>query len=249
MTRKFLFVSILFSLIALVACNKSEQLKINNINDFAPLVIGKYITYQLDSLRFANNITAYDAVISYQIKQIVMDTLTDNLGRKGFSIRRYIRNSASDQWAPDNTFFAINTGRGYEFVENNFRYLKLTEPIKNGYSWKGNTFIDTQSAYSLVQYLDDWNYTYDSLNKPMHLGNFVLDSTLIVREKNDTIGFVSDSTFSEINFSVSNYGKGIGLVYHKFLHREYQAPPPPYHLGDYGYKIGYGVTLTMIDHN
>lgn len=234
------------SLLFLSSCNKSEEFKTDAISEFAPLVIGKYITYNLDSLIFASNTIPYDRVINYQVKQEVISAVTDNLGRNGFSIRRYIRKTSNNEWQPDNTFFAINTGSGYEFTENNLRYLKFTQPIRNGYSWKGNSYIDTYSATSNVKYLDSWDYSFDSLNTPLTLGTIKIPSSVKVLERDDVLGDTTNlATYSEINFSVSNYGRGIGLVYHKFIHQEYQPPTP----GTFGYKVGYGVTLTMIDHN
>ena len=244
--KKNILVSGMLVALIISACKKSEEFKTASISDYAPLVIGKYITYQLDSLIFADNVILNDTVVSYQVKHVVSDTVTDNLGRKGFSIIRYIRKNVDGDWVPDNTFFAINTGSSYEFIENNFRFIKLKEPIRNGYTWKGNSYIDTYSAYSDVKYLDDWDYMYDSLNVPLTLGALTTDSTIKVFERDDTLGNPADpSTYSEINFSVSNYGKGVGLVYYRFLHQEYQPPTP----GTVGYKVGYGITLTMIDHN
>ncbi len=236
----------LMCIIFITACEKNEVYKTASISDYAPLVVGKYISYQLDSLIFADNISPIDRVITYQVKHLIADTATDNLGRKGFRIVRYLRKSTSDAWGADNTFFILNTGNSLEFVENYFRFLKLKEPIINGYTWKGNSYIDTYSAASEVKYYDDWNYTYDSLNTPLKLGAITIDSTLKVAERNDILGNPSDPlTYSEINFSVSNYGKGIGLIYHRFIHQEYQPPTQ----GPSGYKVGYGITLTMIDHN
>lgn len=237
-----LAVAIIFS-----ACKKTEEeFKTDAISDYAPLEVGKYITYQLDSLIFADNINPNDTVITYQVKHLVQDTTTDNLGRKAFTIRRFIRKNATDEWVADNTFRAINTGSSFEFIENNFRFLKLKVPFKNGYSWKGNSYIDATSSYSDVQYFADWDYIYDSLNTPLTLGALTIDSTLKVSERDDTVGNPGDpAVYSQIDFSVSNYGKGVGLVYHRFLHQEYQPPTP----GTYGYKTGYGITLSMIDHN
>lgn len=246
MKKKFLFAGLMVAIV-FSACKKTdEEFKTDAISDYVPLVVGKYITYQLDSLIFANNIIPKDTVISYQVKHVVQDTITDNLGRKAFTIRRYIRKNPGDQWVVDNVFIAINTGDSYEFIENNLRFLKLKEPIRNEYTWKGNSYIDTYSASSDIKYYDDWDYTYDSLNTPLQLGAITIDSTLKVGERDDVIGDPNDqSTYSEVNFSVSNYGRSIGLVYHRFVHQEYQPPTP----GTYGYKVGYGITLTMIDHN
>jgi hypothetical protein len=247
MKKKILFAGLIVSII-FSACKKtSEEFKTDAISDYAPLIVGKYITYQLDSLVFADNIIPKDTVISYQVKHVVEDTTTDNLGRKAFTIRRYIRKNAGDLWVPDNTFTAINTGHSYEFIENNFRFLKLVTPIKNGFTWKGNSYIDTSPEYSDFDYLSDWDYAYDSLNTPLTLGTITIDSTLKVFETDQVQGDPNDPAafFSEIDFSVSNYGRGIGLVYHRFLHQQYQNTDSR----PYGYKTGYGITLTMIDHN
>ena len=245
MKKNILFTGIIITLI-FSACSKTEEFKTDSISDYAPLIVGKYITYQLDSLLYADNITPEDRVISYQVKHLVEDTIIDNLGRKGFIIRRYIRKNAPDSWMPDNAFIAINTGSSYEYVENNLRFIKLKEPIRNEYSWKGNSYIDTYSANSEVKYFDDWIYAYDSLNTPLTLGTITIDSSLKVFERDDVLGNPdAPDSYSEINFSVSNYAKGIGLVYHRFIHQEYQPPTP----GTKAYKVGYGITLTMIDHN
>jgi hypothetical protein len=137
---------------------------------------------------------------------------------------------------------------GLEFTENNLRYIKLRTPIRDFYSWKGNSFIDTYSINSELKYMADWDYTYDSVNASITIGSFMLDSTLKVDQRDEIIGFPDIPTsYSEVNYSTEKYAKGIGLVYRKFFHNEYQPPTP----GQGGRYVdgSYGVTLTMIDHN
>ncbi len=243
--KKNILLAVIIIALIFSACSKTEEFKTDSISDYAPLIVGKYITYQLDSLLYADNIIPEDRVITYQVKHVVEDTIIDNLGRKGFIIRRYIRKNTTDSWMPDNAFMAINTGSSYEYVENNLRFIKLKEPIRNEYSWKGNSYIDTHSDNPDLKYFDDWNYVYDSINTPLTLGAITIDSTLKVAERDEVIGIVDPSEpIYEINFSASNYAKGIGLVYHRFVHLNYQNIP-----GEKPYKVGYGITLTMIDHN
>ena len=244
--RKVSLLLIIVSAVIFNACNKStEVLDLPAINDYYPLQVGKYVTYSLDSTVFINFGTK-DTVIKYQVKHQVDDRITDNLGRPAYRIIRYIRKTPANAWAPDNTFMAVPTDFALEFIENNMRFLKLKGPIRDAFTWKGNSYIETYSLNSNVKYLDDWEYTYENVNMSQIVGAFTLDSTLNVNQRDDIIGNPADpNSYSEINFSAEKYAKGVGLVYRNFLHKEYQPPTP----GRGGYRIGYGVKMTMIDHN
>jgi len=230
------------------ACEKeTEELSTSTIQDYNPLVVGKYISYKLDSLVYTSFGTS-SIVKTYQVKLAVDAAITDNLGRPSYRIIRYRRNTAAQPWVADNTFMATNTGNGLEFVENNLRFLKLRTPMRDFYSWKGNSFLDTYSINSDIKYMDDWDYIYDSVNVPLTIGSFSLDSTLKVDQRDEVIGNPLDpNSYSEINYGMEKYAKGIGLVYRRFFHSEYQPPTP----GQGGRIVdgSYGVTMTMIDHN
>lgn len=244
--RKVILLMVITSAVIFNACKKStDVLETAAVSEYYPLLVGKYISYSLDSTIFINFGTK-DTVISYQVKHQVDGQMTDNLGRPAYRVTRYIRKTAANPWNPDNTFMAVPTDFAMEFIENNMRFLKLKGPIRNGYSWKGNSYIDTYSLNSTVKYLDDWDYTYDSVDVQLTLGAFTLDSTLKVAQRDEIIGNPSDpNSYHEINFGEEKYAKGLGLIYRNFLHVEYQPPTP----GRGGYRIGYGVRMTMIDHN
>ena len=61
----------------------------------------------------------------------------------------------------------VPTENSIEYVENNLRFLKLRCRLKQDFSWKGNSYIDTYSTDSDVKYLDDWDYIYDSIDAPL----------------------------------------------------------------------------------
>lgn len=245
--RKYLLILVL-SGIVLGACNKrTDTYNIQALSDYFPLQSGKYITYNLDSTIFINFGTL-QSVVKYQVQDRIDSQIIDNLGRKAFRVLRFIRKDSTQPWIANNTFMAIPTGNTIEYTENNHRFIKLVEPIVNGYTWKGNTFIDTYSIYSDVKYLDDWDYIYDSLNVPLTLGTLRVDSTLKVKERDEFLGQdpnIPSTQYAEKNYSVEKYAKNIGLIYKEFLHWEYQGGQP----SRPAYYVGYGVKLTMIDHN
>lgn len=239
---------VLFAVVCTVllgACKKDpEVLSFAPLSDYAPLKVGSYITYQLDTFKYLP-FSLRDTTVRYQVKYAVDAAINDNLGRPAYRIIRYIRKTAQNSWSPDHTFTALNTGTSFEFVENNLRFIKLKDPIKEGYSWKGNSYIDTYSLNSTVAYLDDWDYVYEGINEPVTLGTLQLDSTITVNQRDEVLG--STGFYNQTNFSVETYAKGIGLVYKKFLHTEFQPASPG--SGAFYTDDSYGVTLTMIDHN
>jgi hypothetical protein len=138
----------------------------------------------------------------------------------------------------------VPTENSIEFVENNLRYIKLKLPITEGFTWNGNSYIDSYSLNSDLKYLADWEYTYDSINVALNLRNVNIDSTIKVAQIDEFLGqdpSDPNTLYAEKNYSVEKYAKGIGLVFKEFVHWEYQGVDASY--------IGYGVKLTMIDHN
>lgn len=232
------------------SCKKeSEVFDTPLISEYAPLKVGSYITYNLDSLVFLNFGTV-EAHKLYEVRYVTADSLTDNLGRKGFRIVRYIRTLPSGTFTPDNTFLAVNTGTGFEFTENNLRYLKLVQPIQEGKTWKGNSAIDVTSLGSDQQYLFDWDYTYNEVGVAKTIGLLNFASTVTVSQRDESFnlpvvrpgpGVTNPTNIASRDFSREIYAKGVGLVYREFLHFEYQ-------LAFNGY-VGYGITLTVKDYN
>jgi hypothetical protein len=236
MRKLFCFIAIA-TLMIVSACKKStEEFSLAPLSDYYPLTVGKYITYSLDSIVYYSNFGTSATINSYQIKQVVDAKITDILGRPAYRILRYIRSSPTGPWIADNTFMAVPTENSIEFIENNLRFLKLKSPLRQDFSWKGNSYINTTSLSSTLKYLDDWDYTYDSLNMPAKVGTLTIDSTIKVAQ-------IDDQTAIDRTFSEEKYAKGIGLVYRNFLYWNKGSANGTYS------DASYGVILKMIDHN
>lgn len=245
MTKRIGFLLFITAQIALFGCEKKNDVfNTPAIAEFSPLQVGKYISYRLDSTVYTTFGTVKE-IHSYEVKYVTDAEITDNLNRPAFRIIRFIRNSPTAAWQPDASFMAINTGTSLEFIENNLRYIKLKQPIKNNANWKGNSFIDTYSLYSELKYLSDWDYTYQAVDEPAVVGNFTLDSTLTVNQRDEITGNPADpNSYAEVNIGLEKYARGIGLVYRNFLHTTYQPGN-----GGYYEEGSYGVEYTMTDFN
>lgn len=244
--RKYIFI-VLFTGLGLTACKKqNDDFTSVALSNYYPLQVGKYITYNLDSTVYTN-FGQSENIISYQVQDRIDAQITDNSGRPAYRILRFIRQSADQEWSANNTFMAVPTENAIEFVENNLRFQKLVSPIREGFSWKGNSYLSSfpYPSYDFASsFTDDWDYTYDSVNVPLTLGSITIDSTIKVNQRDEFLGQdPSDPTteYAERTYAVEKYGRGIGLIYKEFLHWEYQG-------GGSDFK-GFGVKLTMIDHN
>jgi hypothetical protein len=249
----FLFPSFLI----ITACNRSYNYPSAQVTDYMQLQPGKYITYRLDSLVFTNFGTQ-DTVVSYLAMDIIDSLITDDLGRPSWRVIRYLSDTTgSAPWTPNETYMITPTRQAIEMIENNLRYLKLELPIVNGFSWSGNSYIDTRTTYSDVpglgnwdySYLDGWSYTYDSVGSPFTVLAGTIPNSITVQQAADSTGTPSnivDSVVSSITYSEEIYGKGIGLIYKNFIYWQYQ---PPNVGSPSGSKIGYGIKLNMVNHN
>ena len=232
-------------IILLVSCkNETETLTIYTASDYFPLEIGKYITYKLDSTVYTRLGTRKE-IHSYELKLENTQIIKDNNNREAMRITAYLRRDAAAAWQPINTFMALNTGNGIEWVENNMRFIKLKSPVREAFSWKGNAYLETGSANSQIGYMAEWDYTYGDVHMAKTIGGFQMDSTITVKHADESIGNLADpKIYSEVNKSYEIYAKGIGLVYKYFEHTVFQPTPNP------AYEDGsFTLELTMIDHN
>jgi hypothetical protein len=236
-----LFTVIILLVVAGVSsCKKTEELKTPTINDYYPLAVGKSITYNLDSSIFIN-FGQKDTVVHYQAQDVVDAQVTDNVGRPAFRVIRSLRRTPSDAWQINSSYLVVPTQASLEVVEDNNRFIKLRLPVRDGFSWKGNSYVNTSDDLS---FMDNWDYTYDSTNVPLTLGSLSFDSTLKVAQHDEFAGqdpSIPGTVYGEQIFAEEKYAKGVGLIYKNFVHWTYQ--------GSCGCYDGYGLKLTIIDHN
>lgn len=253
------FVALLLSAALFFSCKKeTEEFQTEPLTEYLPAQPGKYITYRLDSTVFTNFGTA-TAVRSYQEKNQVDALLTDNLGRPSYRVYRYQRDLAGTQaWRPAGTLFITPTEQTIEVIENNLRYIKLAAPISQDKSWRGNRFLPSEPYKDKFQFGNDddgeadasfpmWRYTYTDTNGTFAYKGQNLSPVVTVLHIADSVNVpvTQPAGLGYINYSINKFAKGIGLVYEELTMWEYQPNPG----GASGYRVGFGVKRSMIDHN
>lgn len=219
-----------------------------------PLQPGKYIHYRLDSMRFID-FGQRDTVVSYDAKDVIDGEVTDNLGRQTFRVVRYLRDLSStndEDYVAKLTYFVTPTRESIEVQEENLKFQKLRLPVNNGFNWHGNSFLPATPYFELFQFSNDediglWDYTYSNVNEPATINDNIYDSTVTVQQVADSsnvpIEFPEGLAYR--NYWTETYAKNIGLIYKEVVMWEYQPP----NSGNPGFRSGFGLKLSIIDHN
>src|ERR1700680_5168437 len=89
-----------FLIIFICSCNKNNPLVTDTPADYYPMHVGNYIIYRMDSLKFIN-VGSQSSVLSYLAKEVVEDSITDNLGRPSYRVIRYLSDTNEiSEWVP-----------------------------------------------------------------------------------------------------------------------------------------------------
>ncbi len=95
--------------------------------------------------------------------------------------------------------------------------------------------------------MDDWDYLYTSVGQSYTPYTTPVSNAVVISQRDETLGTPNNlDAYSERNFAMEVYGKGIGLIYKNFVHWVFQPRNSTYPTG---YYDGFGITLRMIDHN
>ncbi|MBL7698379.1 MAG: hypothetical protein JNK79_09480 [Chitinophagaceae bacterium] len=246
---------IVLAALAFFACKKEDNsISKAQLVEYMPLQPGKYIHYRLDSMRFID-FGQRDTIVSYDAKDVIDGELTDNIGRTTYRVIRYLRDISStseEDYIARLTYFVTPTGESIEVQEDNLKFQKLRLPVNEGFNWHGNTYLPAAPYYQLYQFSNDediqlWNYTYEFVDEPVTINDVTYDSTVTVLQVADSsnvpIEFPDGLAYR--NYWSETYARNIGLVYKEVVMWEYQPP----NSGNPGFRSGFGLTMSIIDHN
>lgn len=247
MRTLFLFLILLLIGISLFvsSCTKTEMEKTPSSIEMAsyyPLQVGKWINYRLDSTVYTS-LNTIKTVHTYYILDSIEAKITDNNGNAVFRIRRMMRDNVdTTRWKDNATFLVTPTTTATLFTENNLKFTKLVNPVREFYTWKGNNAINVVDNF--LRFYENWDYTYENVGQPLTFNNIYFPQTITVNQIDQTNG---DPNNKNYYFSVTKsseiYAKGIGLVYKNFLYEVWQPTAKNYESNCYGIK------LTIKGHN
>lgn len=240
-------------ILVLFSCSKeTEEFQTDQLSEYLPTQVGKYIIYRTDSTVFTN-FGRTTEIHSFQEKQEINAQLTDNLGRPSYRVFRFLRDTAGiKSWAPAGSFFITPLKNTIEVIENNLRFLKLTLPLQQDNTWKGGRFLPSEPFSAFYNFSNDdnvadWDFTYSSTAASIVLNGQNINNVITLDQVNESINvpITSPAAYASINYAIDKYAKDIGLVYQELTMWEYQPNPG----GPSPYKVGFGVKRSMLSHN
>ncbi len=204
--RIFLF---LFGLVlAAVGCREknAESIPKNFGESYYPLRVGARISYSVrqELYEASNPNPSIPRIVTYQLREEVLDKSKGENGEDLFRVARYMRPSGLDNWQLDSMWTVKKTDSYVVKTEHNVPYMKLSFPLKEGKSWNGNAYNDRQSRpYRLL-----------TLNKPFVVNGTNFPNSAMVLHQAD-----SNLLFKEVGYEV--FADSIGLIYKKHEYLRY----------------------------
>jgi hypothetical protein len=156
------------------------------LQEYIPLEPGKYIIYRLDSTVFIQ-LGRGEEVRSYQEKHLIQGVVTDNLGRTSYRVNRYIRDLAGrENWRQNGTYFITPLSTRVEVIDNNQRIINLAVPIKQGYSWKGNSYLPADLYNETGDFgINNWDFTIQKTEESVVSNGKTFNEVITVERINE----------------------------------------------------------------
>ncbi|MCC7051141.1 MAG: hypothetical protein IT239_05115 [Bacteroidia bacterium] len=190
---------ILFIAITFLGCKKSTiELPPDFGYDYFPNEVGRYNTYQVDSIVYNLPFNKIDT-FRFQVKELQESTYKDSEEKESIRLVHFYRSNASATWVIKNVWAQRLSVNKAERQEENIRLTKLVFPLKKNTEWNINASntLDKQNAkvleYDAEFELDGKDYTKACLI------NVVTDTNLIDYKKHREV-----------------YVRGVGLLYSEY---------------------------------
>jgi hypothetical protein len=232
------------SLTALSGCSKSSLEDyagtLTPYQQYLPVSAGQLSYYNLDSIVAAPFGAAMDTVHYTAKDSVGVATISEQ--DTTYPVYRYIKTGSNQTgaggWSYQITYRLIISEHTASLVNNhNQRFIILTDPVKQDYSWDGNRYFTSELDPGDFYY--GWAYTYD-----LSVADF-----LTVHQTDQTNGNPGDfdqSLYQEKLFADIVFEKAVGLYSQQESHITYQANQNNPSSFGYYEQDSYGFILTRI---
>lgn len=212
---RYLLLPIL-ALLVFASCKDKQTFEEPNIEygyDYFPLELGSELTYLVDSTIYDPQEATVEIINNTTfIKEIVVDTFRDEIGRLSYRIERFQRATVDDDWELTDVWSALRTDGQAERFEDNLRFIKMVFPVDDGDIWNGVAHLDVTEEYQVagdrVAIFKSWDNNTEVLDvdqtEELKFLNFDRVTTILLADEENLI---------EKRYGIEKYAAGIGLVH------------------------------------
>lgn len=209
----FLFLSLILVL-GLSSCGDKQtiiDIPEDSSPEYFPLEVGKFLIYAMDSIIYdvGNNGTLIDTV-QFLLKEEVVDTFVDNAGRVNYRIERSERANEDLPWLIKDVWVALQTDNTAERVEENFRFVKMVFPLKEGITWDGNQFVDKDYIVSIegetLELFKGWESEVLAVDEEAMINGMNFSAVT-------TISHADNENLIELRRLTERYARNVGLIH------------------------------------
>ena len=133
--RKFLIICL--SLVAF-SCSKEDSDVQELGYDYYPVIVGKYVTYNVEHYVYNDFDTTIDTSI-YQLKEVIDSAYLDLEGRTVYQLKRLSRVSDTLPWSLIQDWSFYKDKERLEINESNAVFVKMAFPLRRAKTWDGNS--------------------------------------------------------------------------------------------------------------
>lgn len=253
--KLFNYSLILIFLLSLAGCVKDETQDPldDSSREYFPLLIGKYITYAVDSIVIDDSPTGnIKDTIQFLLKEEITDIQLTN-GDTVYYIHRFRRDS-TESWRLTDVWTAKYAGNEVLRTEENLTFRKMVFPLNDRKKWIATSYINPATKILVgtenIQAFQYWEAQVIEFDIADEVGSFSFNDGEIMH----IIQTDSDDGSSQ-RYVFEKYARGIGLVQRtdtildsKCLDLPDITPCLGIPLLEHANK-GYILSQIMIDHN
>lgn len=200
MLSRITFVLVLFFL---SACFKDNtNIDSNTYESYFPLELGTYVDYQVLEIQHDINSAVPSDTMSYLLRTVIGDTITDNQGRLSRKFIRKRRDSNNEPWVISDVWTTLINQNRVEVVEENERKVWMVLPPLNSTIWD----LNAQNIQ------DEIFCNYDGIHESLIVNGIEYDSVVTI-EQEDVLNLIS------FRRKYTQYANNVGLInwYYKDL--------------------------------
>lgn len=247
MLKRIAFLALIFASV-FYACNESipaEEFIQNNI--YAPIEVGKYWEYEVDSTIFDNEgMTVFNT--SSFVREEIIEKREDVTGDSIFFLEISKKSELNEDYKGTDLWVVKIQNGGLVRIEENLTFIKLLFPPEIGLTWEGNQFPDDTEVLisgEAVAVYKDWN-EYEVVDREVTrtIGSNSFDDIIVIQH-------VDSENLIELRSSFEYYARDVGMIEREMWILDTQCIEPACEERPWDDKAERGFILRqrLIDHN